>query len=503
MNTTTCLLTCIDLLKRGQHHEALHTIQPLMDMNPTEAQPWTVYGNILLEQNRFEDALDAWKLADSITPQPIVVVTQMAQIAREFGRTKDALQYYARCIELNPTSETVEASGNFLLEIGQLAEAEQLLTLATSTGNLKAVAGMIDLRMKQNRRPEAADLVTQHLQRLTEEPALIQACARLMLAEKELNSALEVLCMIDFHQLPTRSKLVHFRLLGDVLDKLGRHAESFEAYQQFNTMRGCTYDAMIHREYIQTVKDAYDTEQAIQSSSSSNRPIFIVGMPRSGTSLLEQILSMHPKVYGAGELDHIPALVNEYGTSTADGLNRIATEYLTRLRDLNDETPFVTDKLPHNYEHLGNIARIFPNAKVIYCTRDALDSGWSCYRQNFHHSLRFATDLWSIGDYHRQLIALMEHWTECLPISIHPVSYEELVQSPETTLRELCTFLDIEWDPNILHFHTSKRAVHTASSLQVQEPLYTKSIGASSSYTEWLTPLQRGLSGQDKDESSL
>lgn len=498
MNTTTCLLTCIDLLAKGRYAEALKTIQPLIDTHPSDAQTWTVYGNILIEHNRFEEALSAWKQADAITPQSIAVIGQMAQLAREFGHTKDALQYYARCIELNPTADNIEASGNFLLEIGQLVEAEQLLTLASAAGNLRAVAGLIDLRIKQNRRPEAADLITQHLQRLTEEPVLVQACARLMLAEKELDSALEVLCMIDFQRLPARIKLVHFRLLGDVLDKLGRHAEAFEAYTQFNAMRGCSYDSALHKAHLETVKTTYDQYASIESPSTSSRPIFIVGMPRSGTSLLEQILSMHTQIYGAGELDHIPALVKEHGSKSLEALEQISTEYLNRLKTLNDDAPFVTDKLPHNYEYLGDIARIFPKTKIIYCTRNAMDIGWSCYRQNFHHSLSFATDLWSIGDYHRQLAALMDHWKNTLPIPIHEIRYESLVQSPEKTLRAAFDFLEVEWDPNVLNFHTSNRVVNTASSVQVQEAFYTKSIGGSAPYSEWLTPLQQGFSGETK-----
>ena len=162
MNTTNTLRECITLLQQQRPMNALEIIRPLMDTNPNDAKAWTVYGEVLVQNDLYLAGLDAWIEADSRAPQPIDIVKQMAQIARKFGRTKDALQYFGRCIELHPTADNIEASGNFLLEIGQIEEAEQLLTLASSAGNLKAIAGMIDLRVKQNRRPEAADLVTQH-----------------------------------------------------------------------------------------------------------------------------------------------------------------------------------------------------------------------------------------------------------------------------------------------------------------------------------------------------
>ena len=253
MTTTNTLIECITLLQQHRPVDALKIIRPLIDTNPDDATVWTIYGEVLVNNDLYLAGLEAWIEADSRTPQPIDIIKKMAQIARKLGRTKDALQYFCRCIELHPTAENIEASGNFLLEIGQLKDAEQLLTIASSTGNLRAVAGLIDLRVRQNRRPEAADLVTQHLPRISEEPALIQACARLMLAEKEHNSALEVLGMIDINRLSPESKLVHFRLLGETLDKLGKHAQAFNAYTQFNRMRGCTYNSDQHHVRLNSV----------------------------------------------------------------------------------------------------------------------------------------------------------------------------------------------------------------------------------------------------------
>ena len=231
----------MNLLNQKKHIEALDVARQLVDLNPDDAKTMLFYGHALLANNLFAEALDAWIKTDELVPQSILIIQQMATIARELGRNQDALTYYGRALELSPTTDNLEACGNFMLELGHVHEAEQLLTIASSKGNLRAVAGLVDLRVKQRRKPEAADLISEHMQRLGEEPALIQSCARLMLAEREYDSALEALCMIDFNTLPTGTKLVHFRLLGDTFDKLGRHAEAFEAYTIFNTLRGSSY----------------------------------------------------------------------------------------------------------------------------------------------------------------------------------------------------------------------------------------------------------------------
>ena len=188
------------------------------------------------------------------------------------------------------------------------------------------------------------------------------------------------------------------------------------------------------------------------SDCSSNRIVFIVGMPRSGSSLLEQILSMHPNIYAAGELDHIPALIKEHGTDSKEQLNMIAQAYLERLNLLNEQAQIITDKLPHNYIYLGDLARIFPHARIIYCRRDPIDTGWSCYRQNFHSSLNYATDLWSIGHFQARLQRLMEHWKQVLPLPILEVSCENLVQNLPNVAHQVLEHCGLEWDPSVLNF---------------------------------------------------
>ncbi len=484
----------LDIDANQSSNRGTDTVKALFEKYPDKEKVLIHHGQVLLATNKEEEGLELLKQAHRQRPQPLVILQQIASTAQKLGRTKDALEFYGLALEANPTAEQMASCGNFMLEIGQLVEAEQLLSLSSTQGHLSGVAGLVNLRLQQGRKPEAADLVSANMQRLSESIELIHACVRLLLAEKEYGSAWQALGMMPLPKVPPSAKPVHFRLMGEILDKLGYPEEAFTAYFQFNNLLGCTYDMYEHFNHIQKIKHTY-TEHTDHPSSDclSERPLFIVGMPRSGSSLLEQILSMHPEVYGAGELDLLPALIERYGTDTTKSLNQIAKEYLEHLDSLDNQCRVVTDKLPHNYQYVGAISQIFPKAKVLYCTRDPLDTGWSCYRQNFHQSLNFATDLFAIGHYQGLLTDLMTHWQKVLHTPIFEVPYEKVVQDLNAFAPQILEFCGLRWDPTVLEFHTSKRVVNTASTIQVQQPLYTSSIGSHKRYRKWLKPLREGL----------
>ena len=485
---------CWTLMQTNRRSEAEALSTALFEQHPNNHTVLVHHGQILLTTGKELEGLELLKQAHRQTPQPASILKQIATTAHKLGRTKDALEFYGLALEANPSAEQMAMCGNFMLEIGQLKEAEQLLALASAQGHLSGVAGLVNLRLRQGRQPEAADLVSANMQRLSESIELIHACARLLLSEKEYASAWQVLGMMPLPKVPPSAKPIHFRLRGEVFDKLGYPQEAFTSYFQFNTLLGNTYDMYKQFNHIQQIKKSYTKEtDHPRSTCLSTRPVFIVGMPRSGTSLLEQILSMHPDVYGAGELDTLPALIEQHGTETTESLNQIANGYLEYLDSLDTNCRVVTDKLPHNYQYIGAISQIFPNAKVLYCKRDPLDTGWSCYRQNFHQSLNFSTDLFAIGHYQGLLMDLMEHWQKVLHTPILEVPYEQVVQDLESVASQILEFCGLTWDPQVLEFHRSKRVVNTASTVQVQQPLYTSSIGSHKRYNKWLKPLREGL----------
>jgi hypothetical protein len=242
---------------------------------------------------------------------------------------------------------------------------------------------------------------------------------------------------------------------------------------------------------------------------SSELPVFIVGMPRSGTSLVEQILASHPSVMGAGELRDIgrcaerlktrlnstedyPACLVELDQETA---SELAEQYLERLKSICTDEIRVTDKMPGNFLRLGLVAMLLPGARVIHCRRHPLDVCLSCYFQDFirRSGLSYAFDLQNLGEYHTQYAKLMEHWRHVLPLRLLEVDYEQLVDEPEKMSRHLVEFCGLPWDPACLEYHKTQRNVWTASSWQVRQPIYTQSVGRWKHYETYLQPLKNAL----------
>jgi hypothetical protein len=230
-------------------------------------------------------------------------------------------------------------------------------------------------------------------------------------------------------------------------------------------------------------------------------------MPRSGTSLVEQILASHPQVFGAGELRNVGNLVSKM-TPMLDAqqgfprcthkltqhiANTLAQEYLGALDALSPDAVRVTDKMPHNFMYLGIINLLFPGARVIHCTRHPLDTCLSIYFQYFNASHAYAYDLEQIGTHYREYERLMAHWRQVLDIPMLEVSYEELVTSPEEMIPKLVEFCGLEWDPACLRFYEKKRFVNTASYDQVRQPLHPKSIGRWKHYEQSLGALKSVL----------
>ena len=241
----------------------------------------------------------------------------------------------------------------------------------------------------------------------------------------------------------------------------------------------------------------------------SGQPVFIIGLPRSGTSLVEQILASHPEVHGAGELTDIGRLAQSlrvrvrsdkrFPDSALDieqaQVAPLAQIYLDRLHGLAPDAVRITDKMPSNFLYLGFIALLYPGARVIHCRRDPRDVGLSCYFQNFSHRPAFAYDLGDIGFYNREYERLMAHWRTVAPVSIHDIDYETLIAEQERESRRLVEFCGLAWDDACLAFHKSGRAVRTASSWQVRQPIYRNSARRWRNYEPHLAPLIDALDG--------
>jgi Flp pilus assembly protein TadD len=239
-------------------------------------------------------------------------------------------------------------------------------------------------------------------------------------------------------------------------------------------------------------------------TSSSQKPIFIVGFPRSGTTLVEQIIAAHPQAAAGGELVDIPEMVKalpvpdsaypEAAAALNDAeVDDLAGRYLERLDRIAPDALRVTDKLPFNFRHLGFIARLLPKARVIHCRRDPRDVAVSCFFIKFHRPISFAQSLHDFGAYWREYLRLMDHWRRALPLPILDLDYETVVAHPNEEIRRIIEFAGLPWDERCLRFHDSRSIVRTASVNQIRRPIYAASVGRWRNYAKHLAPLYREL----------
>ncbi|MBD3391665.1 MAG: tetratricopeptide repeat protein [Chitinivibrionales bacterium] len=289
--------------------------------------------------------------------------------------------------------------------------------------------------------------------------------------------------------------------LGRMYEQKGDFARSFECYASGNAVTAASRTPYNYGSVKRTIdgilaRFSGDFSADHEGTGLDSRvPVFIVGMPRSGTSLVEQIISAHPRVFGAGEIGAMASLLRAAGMDrrdnavTPENIEHVGRSYLERLAALSGDAERVTDKMVFNMYYLGLIALVFPRAPILYCRRHPLDTCVSCYAQNFAQRNEFSTDLRSLGQHYRAHERLMAHWKAVLGSRILEIRYEHLVEDPGREIAGLLDFCGLEWDDRCARFYESSRAVKTASKLQVRSRIYKTSIGRWRNFEPFLGPL--------------
>jgi hypothetical protein len=283
--------------------------------------------------------------------------------------------------------------------------------------------------------------------------------------------------------------------LGKMLDDAGAYDEAFArfeaanaSYREFHAASGLRFDVGVLRQAVDNLIAAPPPEIA---SENTELPVFVVGMPRSGTSLVEQILASHPAVFGAGELPDIPRIAE--GGQVPDVT--MARNHIARLQALSPAATRVVDKLPGNLFFLDLIGRMFNRPRIILCRRDPRDTSLSCYFTLFRDPSLWSYDLLHCGQKHFETERLANHAMTLPGFRILTVQYESLVADLESECRRLIDFLGLPWDPRVLDFHRTDRIVTTRSFWQVRQPIYSRSVGRWKHYEKHLAPLLAGLNG--------
>jgi tetratricopeptide (TPR) repeat protein len=492
-----CRGTALQSLERLD--EAIEAYKVVLDRNPHHAEAAYNFGVTLRDAKKPEIAQKALQKAILLKPDYAEAYEALAPLMEDLGWREDALAVYKRAIELQPDKiGLITAYSRALMTSNKVEEAEEvLLPLLEKHPDMPALqAQYASVRLFRGDRKSAARIATEIIEK---HPEIAAAHYTLAQAERDGDheariSGIEANLAEGVDSREGEAALEF--ALATRYEALKRYEDAFEHYIGANSCkrqaleeRGVVYDRGAEEAYTDRMIAAYPGLKAFAGpvGSDSEVPVFIVGMPRSGTTLTEQILTSHPRMAGAGELTAIGNAVKRLAETlgyprnppTEKALENIASLYLQRLREVDAEALRVTDKMPGNFHHLGLIARIFPKARIIHCRRNPVDNCLSCFVQNFGaEGLSWSFDLEDAAHQYREYHRLMEHWRNVLPPGLMlEIDYEETVGNLEGQARKLVDFVGVEWDDACLSFHENKRAVITASHDQVRRPIYNTSVG--------------------------
>jgi tetratricopeptide (TPR) repeat protein len=486
------------LMKDRRLEEALIEFRRALTLRPDFGEARLNLGGTLNLLKRHEEAAAAFRQALARQPDRPEAHLGLGRALQGLDCHREAIEHYREAIRLRPRlGEAHAALGLALQEVGEAREAGERFETA--------------LRLEPRRPAHYFNLAG--LGRITPDDGRI--AVMLALAEDASLSTEE-------------QSALHFAL-GKALADAGDEARAFEHLMRGNALHRSllSYNEANRLELLRRIEDVFTPDlvrRGLKTGGAGPAPVFIVGMPRSGSTLIEQILAAHPLVFAAGELeafrdaeravgrsarfpDNVPTL------SEAD-LGRIARSYLERVAALSRRrlvdagTPErrisrITDKMPANFRYAGLIRMALPQARIIHTVRDPVDTCLSCFAIRFERQ-PFSFDLGEVGRYYRAYAALMDHWRAVLPQdAILDVRYEALVNDLENEARRIVAWCGLEWDDACLRFHDAARPVRTASALQVRRPLYRTSVGRWRSDTATLAPLLEGLGMDGAADASV
>lgn len=505
------------LSKLEKHAESLTCYRQAVQLDPSLAQAFYNMANALKEMGKVQQAIAAFEKSIQLKPDYAKAYNNLGVLLQGIGRTPDAIDCFKRALQTAPDlAETYKNLGNAYVAQGEISKAEECFSAALQLrpGYSCAIAGQAGILEKQGRADEAYQLMKPVIEGgdLTSDNAaatfarLSGSAGKREEAEAYLRKMLE---HGSFH-VDARTNLLFS--LGDLNDKLGRFDAAFEYYRQGNELKPYRYDrSATVRQFDDLIANFSSGKMAAfpKAFMPETVPLFILGMPRSGTTLVEQILASHPLVFGAGELETMKQLVEKLPATTnssgpypfcldalrQENLQALADEFMRQVLALSAgaQVARITDKMPHNFQHIGLIRLLFPESPIIHCVRDPMDTCLSIYFHDFAGRHPYAYDLESLGHYYRQYQRLMAHWREVLQVPMFEVRYEEMVADQERVSRALVDFCGLGWDERCLRFHKTERLVNTASYQQVRKPIYKSSAGRWRNYERYLRPLQEAL----------
>lgn len=543
------------LARQGKHERAEHLFRKALGLAPGHPQAMFNLASSLVEQERFEDAVppfedlvrrqpgsaaahfhlalayggcagrrdDAageYEATLAIDPDHFDAHNNLGNLLRDFGRLNEAMSHFEAAQRLRPDDPRVLV--NIGLTYAAMNQAEAGIAcyreaLAIDPRIEGGYPGIVSLLQFEGRFDEAREVIDEMAVVDPDSPSVLWLLSlndqRQGAVEKidELRRAVADPTLEDGTQGAMRLAL------GNAVAQLGRYDEAFALYEQANDLfrKSADYDPDDDDRGADAIMQAF-TPEAIEAlvafGSQSERPVFIVGMPRSGTTLTEQILASHGDAAGAGELSDITEIAAKLAPTarlktdaidlqtsvSAEAIAAACRRYEERLAEVSPTARRVTDKMPGNYNHVGLIAAMFPNARIFHCRRDPAATAFSIYNRKFAAGHHYSYDLYDIGRCYRRYRRLMAHWHAVLPGRILDVDYEETVDDLERAARRMLDHCGLSWDARVLRYYEREGRVKTASMWQVRQPIYRDSLDLWRHYERHFEPFFQGLAGEPR-----
>ena len=497
----------------GELDGAIKSFVKTIEIMPEYDEAQYNLGVTLQELGQLDEAIEQYEKALSINPENADLILNLGFIYQSLGQIDEAIEQYNKALTIDPdNAKVLNNLGNAHNDLGQLDVAikcyEKALAIKPdyadvyyNLGFIYQDLGQVDLAIKQYEHAVAINDYAEayhslsYLKKYTLNDPQISRMESLLSSDNLSQSERIQLCLA----------------LARVNEGLGKQDEFFKYLDEGNSLRKKELNYSIDQssEVHSTIKRLFNSlPPSIIESKSFNPselcPIFIVGMPRSGTSLVEQIISSHQEVYGAGELDTITKLASpiiknflagDINHLTEQALLFIREEYLDMLSQFNTSENIITDKLPLNFQFIGFIFSAFPDAKIVHLKRDARATCWSNYKYYFKNKENgYSYNFDDLARFYGLYIDLIDFWHELYPNQIYDMCYEDLTINQEEETRKLLEYCELDWDENCLNFHTNKRAVKTISTLQVRQKMYQGSSEAWKKHEAYLKPLIKNLS---------
>ena len=507
----------VNLYKSGNLIKTEEITLKLIKLNPKVTFLYNLLGLVLSSQNRIEEAITSYNTALKIDPNYAMVYNNLALIyynkslknINEEINIKKSEELYKKSIKLN--SKIPEANtnlGNLYSHIGRNNESIKFHKLAISA-NPKYIYSYLNIAnvyVSIGNFNEAK----KYLEKALQKDSNFTFAHRLMSRIKKYSKNDPHLKQLkNLYDKTNDGDEINKMNLAFALGKANEDAENFEEsfvyYKAANSIHRSKISFSLKKEkdYFDEIKKTYDEKifrKYKNSGINNSSPIFIVGMPRSGTSLIEQILASHSKVFGADEVLFIPNLINKYFNQDninlflqgifdfdSSNLKKMGEDYIMSMKSISNNSARTTDKLPANFLNIGLIKFIFPKSKIVHCERNAEDNIFSIFKNYFPgNKITFGSDLRETVEYYKLYFDLMKFWNKLLPNDILNIKYENLVKNTEHEIKNLLNFCDLEWESNCLKFYKNKRPIKTASDTQVRSKIYSSSINLWKKYEKFL-----------------